>query len=237
MKTSRCWRWWRQRGIVVGSTVRLISTSSLMLVCKKTAESRIFSQFRMLLQVNSYVFCQVSYLKFAVREFESTSNSAQIILALVRVEWEFKSLRTCLFLNSCFALCLLCSDDQTASPRQLIAPSMQVKLPQILERWCVVWEQPPCLACVLLSSGQQVSCTRPKHYSRTPITLSRIKRVTYILMSCSSSKRSVLPLSVAGKSRFYPRLIVRIMVSPTLAPLADHEAWTTQAIAKGCLNH
>ena len=82
---------------------------------------------------------------------------------------------------------LVLRDDQMASPRQLIVPSTQVRLPQTLEKWCVVWEQPPSLACELLSSGQQVLCMRPKHYSRTPIV--QIKHVTNIFVPCSSSKR------------------------------------------------
>ena len=116
---------------------------------------------------------------------------------------------------------LVLCDDQMASPRQLIVPSTQVRLPQTLEKWCVVWEQPPCLACELLSSSQQVLCMRPKHYSRTPIV--RIKHVTYIFVPCSSSKRWILLLSAASKSSLYPRLVVGIVVSATLAPFIGYE--------------
>ena len=105
VETLRRWRWWHcDWGIVIWYIVRLILSSLLTLACKTAAESSIVSQFRMLalIQVSPYAFCQVSYLESEVREFESTSNSAQIILALVWVEWEFKNFCTHLFLNSCF---------------------------------------------------------------------------------------------------------------------------------------
>ena len=107
VENLRRWRSWHcDWGTIIWCIVslRLILSSLLTLTCKNAAESRIVSQFRMivLLQVGPYAFWQVSYLESEVREFESTSKGAQIILALVWVEWEFKNLCTHFFLDSCF---------------------------------------------------------------------------------------------------------------------------------------